>query len=130
MREIYYKPNKVVFPMCVHGFISQYNCIYIRIYSRRLLNALPTGCVEQTSGYECLILNPKLLRFLVFVAILVGPMYTMAACGLDWTLPANHFESVDPHGYASYWERIGDLDCGGGIGSGYLTVALCWMARW
>jgi hypothetical protein len=37
------------------------------------------------------------------------------ACGLDWTLPANHFDGVNEWGYVSYWEKVGDLDLGDGL---------------
>jgi YD repeat-containing protein len=49
--------------------------------------------------------------------ILTGLMAPTLAlsCGLDWTLPTNHFDSVEEHGYVSYWEKIGDVDLGDGL---------------
>ncbi len=37
------------------------------------------------------------------------------ACGLDWTLPTNHFDGVNEQGYVSYWEKIADADLGDGL---------------
>jgi hypothetical protein len=42
------------------------------------------------------------------------PPLTMG-CGLDWTLPTNHFDGVEEHGYVSYWEKIGEADLGDGL---------------
>jgi hypothetical protein len=53
-----------------------------------------------------------------FAATLTGlvsiPALTMG-CGLDWTLPTNHFDGVEEHGYVSYWEKIGEADLGDGL---------------
>jgi hypothetical protein len=39
----------------------------------------------------------------------------MAACGIDWSLPTNHFEGVNEMGYVSIWKEVGQLDCGNGL---------------
>lgn len=44
---------------------------------------------------------------------LISPL--AAGCGLDWTLPVNHFDGVEEHGYVSYWEKIGEIDLGDGL---------------
>jgi hypothetical protein len=36
-------------------------------------------------------------------------------CGLDWTLPSTHYDSVEEHGYVAYWEKVGVVDLGGGL---------------
>lgn len=54
------------------------------------------------------------LQAIILVVVLVNNCNVLA-CGLDWTLPGNHFEGVDPHGYVSYWERIGEVDFGDGL---------------
>jgi hypothetical protein len=36
-------------------------------------------------------------------------------CGLDWSLPTNHFDGVEEHGYVSYWEKMGEADLGDGL---------------
>jgi hypothetical protein len=36
-------------------------------------------------------------------------------CGLDWTLPTNHFDGVNEQGYVSYWEKIAEADLGDGL---------------
>ncbi len=39
------------------------------------------------------------------------------ACGLDWTVPQNHFDGVDENGHLSYWKQLGQID----IGDGYVV---------
>jgi hypothetical protein len=37
------------------------------------------------------------------------------ACGLDWSVPENHFNGVDEQGYVEYWEKVEDVDFGAGL---------------
>ena len=37
------------------------------------------------------------------------------ACGIDWSLPHNHFEGVNEFGFVSLWENIGNIDTGDGL---------------
>ena len=32
---------------------------------------------------------------------------TAGACGLDWSLPTNHLDGADDHGFVAYWEKKG-----------------------
>jgi hypothetical protein len=34
------------------------------------------------------------------------------ACGVNWTVPENHFDGVNEQGYVAYWEQIGSIDLG------------------
>jgi len=51
---------------------------------------------------------------LMLIGITLIPSFAMG-CGLDWTLPTNHFDGVEEHGYVSYWEKIGEADLGDGL---------------
>jgi len=33
-------------------------------------------------------------------------------CGLNWSLPVNHFENVNPQGKFSYWQKLGEIKVG------------------
>lgn len=37
------------------------------------------------------------------------------ACGINWSLPKDHFDGVDKFGYLSYWETVGEIDLGSGL---------------
>jgi hypothetical protein len=43
------------------------------------------------------------------------PGAKLAACGMDWTIPTNHFSGVNGKGYVAFWEKIGNLDFGDGL---------------
>ena len=64
---------------------------------------------------------PRLPRAFCIVAVtagaamLLGLAGTASGCGLDWALPRNHFEGVTSQGNVSYWEKIGEVDCGDGL---------------
>jgi hypothetical protein len=49
---------------------------------------------------------------LVLSLLLGGRGY---ACGIDWQLPDNHFDGVNEFGFLSIWERVDELDLGGGL---------------
>jgi hypothetical protein len=51
---------------------------------------------------------------LILIGSVLASPFTMG-CGLDWTLPTNHFDGVEEHGYVSYWEEIGEADLGDGL---------------
>ena len=34
------------------------------------------------------------------------------SCGLDWSLPDNHFENVNSQGKFSYWQKLGEIKVG------------------
>ena len=36
-------------------------------------------------------------------------------CGIDWSLPKNHFDGVNEFGFVSIWENIGNIDLGDGL---------------
>jgi YD repeat-containing protein len=36
-------------------------------------------------------------------------------CGLEWTLPTNHFDGVNEQGRVSIWEKVGEVDLGGDL---------------
>jgi hypothetical protein len=37
---------------------------------------------------------------------------SVQACGVNWTVPENHFDGVNEQGYVAYWEQIGSIDLG------------------
>lgn len=37
------------------------------------------------------------------------------SCGLNWTVPSNHFNGVNERGVVSYWEEIDSVDVGEGL---------------
>ena len=47
----------------------------------------------------------------MLIGFILAPSFA-TGCGLDWTLPTNHFDGVEEHGYVSYWEKIGEADLG------------------
>jgi hypothetical protein len=51
---------------------------------------------------------------LALIGVLLIPSMAIG-CGLDWTLPTNHFDGVEEHGYVSVWEKIGEADLGDGL---------------
>jgi hypothetical protein len=46
------------------------------------------------------------------VLILLGQTH---GCGLEWTLPTNHFDGVNEQGRVSIWEKVGEVDVGGDL---------------
>lgn len=60
-------------------------------------------------------MNKRFFQFLSVVALqgLLGA--SSFACGLNWSLPVNHFENVNPQGKFSYWQKVGEIDVGGGL---------------
>lgn len=63
-----------------------------------------------------------LTRTLAMLALAAGTVISLMnflpsarGCGLDWVLPRNHFEGVTNQGHVSYWEKIGEVDCGDGL---------------
>jgi YD repeat-containing protein len=44
------------------------------------------------------------------LCLLAAPL--ARGCGVDWTVPSNHFEGVNAQGYVSYWEKVGEVDFG------------------
>ena len=55
------------------------------------------------------------LRVAAALGVLLAVTRSVFGCGLDWHLPRNHFDGVDAYGHISYWERIGEVDCGEGL---------------
>ena len=51
---------------------------------------------------------------LILIGFALAPSFAMG-CGLDWTLPTNHFDGVNEQGYVSYWEKVGEADLGDGL---------------
>jgi len=48
-----------------------------------------------------------------FLAIVfVATIDVVSACGVDWRVPANHFDGVNEWGKLSYWRQIGKIDLG------------------
>jgi hypothetical protein len=50
----------------------------------------------------------------IFLVVVLAALRS-SGCGLDWTLPDNHFDGVNEMGYVSHWEKIGEVDCGDGV---------------
>jgi hypothetical protein len=55
----------------------------------------------------------RLLGFAASVGMLFALVpHRLFGCGLDWTLPVNHFDGVNEQGYVAYWEKVGEVDLG------------------
>ena len=55
------------------------------------------------------------MKALLTIVLLEVASVGVLACGLDWTLPTNHFDGVNEYGYVSYWEKIGEASLGDGL---------------
>jgi hypothetical protein len=80
----------------------------------------PAGEMDRLLRVSCPSLHFMLSRLISpsSVFALVAFLITQGvgrACGLEWTLPVNHFDGVNEWGYVSYWEKVGDLDLGNGL---------------
>lgn len=49
------------------------------------------------------------------MVLLVGTSGNLKACGIDFSLPSLHFPHVNDQGKFSYWEKVGEIDVGGGL---------------
>ena len=58
----------------------------------------------------------RLSRWMVmFVAFLLSQSIDVRACGIDWSVPRNHFNGVDEFGHVSIVDSLGTLDLGDGL---------------
>ncbi|MCC7518015.1 MAG: RHS repeat protein [Verrucomicrobiae bacterium] len=46
---------------------------------------------------------------------LVAAAIASFGCGVDWTLPKDHFDGVNERGFVSWWGQLGTLDLGDGV---------------
>ena len=55
-------------------------------------------------------------RTIALLALALGLIVHGAqGCGIDWSLPKNHFDGVNEFGCVSVWENIGNIDIGDGL---------------
>jgi hypothetical protein len=52
------------------------------------------------------------IRSGVLAIVFTGTLHVVGACGIDWKVPANHFDGVNEWGKLSYWRQIGKIDLG------------------
>lgn len=52
------------------------------------------------------------LALAVLWFVFATSMPSANACGVDWQVPTNHFDSVNEMGEFSYWRQIGQVDFG------------------
>ncbi len=55
----------------------------------------------------------RIWRFVIIMILSGMAVPAFSSCGLNWTVPSNHFNGVNEHGVVSYWEEIDAVDLGG-----------------
>ena len=58
-------------------------------------------------------LIPTFIVLLIFFTCSLAESWS--ACGINWSLPQNHFENVNPQGKLSWWKDLGQVDAGDGL---------------
>ena len=81
------------------------------LLSHPTLPIIPNNTGQFFISYILNSLNPlrTALAALLMQGLFLGSGF---GCGLDWSLPDNHFENVNAQGKFSYWQKLGEIKVG------------------
>jgi len=55
-------------------------------------------------------------RTITFLSLALGlGLHGVQGCGIDWSLPKNHFDGVNEFGFVSIWENLGSIALADGV---------------